>query len=309
MVLGTTLDYLSYCFRAFGRLGWEAQIGLVSRLLNLVLGVALVLWGGGVWGLALASFASIFAAIVLGYRLLLRNVRPVWRIDLAYWRASMGQPTAVGIGIIFSIVSFRLDNLLIPPFAGTQALAVYNVAYKLFEPSLILPGVLLAAVFPLLSQAAHTPGSLLPVVGQTHLALLGMGLLATLGLALFATPLLMLLYGAQYLAAAPVLVVLAFACVPMYLNYGLTHTLIAIDRPRLYAIFTLVSLVVNLAANLALIPALGVTGAAVATVGTELVLLALCGGAVLQHLLAASRMQPARVSLKDNVVPDMELPL
>ena len=171
---------------------------------------------------------------------------------------------------------------------------MYNVAYKLFEPTLILPGVLLAAVFPMLSQAAHasTPHNLRVMVGQTHLALLAFGGLATLGLALLATPLLSLLYGAQYLSSAPVLVALAFACVPMYLNYGLTHTLIAIDKPRLYALFTLASLFVNLAANLALIPILGVRGAAFATVGTEVVLLALCGGAVLHHLWQTRAAQP-----------------
>ncbi|MEP6776445.1 MAG: polysaccharide biosynthesis C-terminal domain-containing protein, partial [Chloroflexota bacterium] len=94
-----------------------------------------------------------------------------------------------------------------------------------------------------------------------------------------------------------------------YLNYGLTHTLIAVDKPRLYAIFTLVSLFVNLAMNLALIPALGVTGAAIATVGTELVLLALCGGAVIQHLLTSGREQLAYATLADSVQPDLELPL
>jgi O-antigen/teichoic acid export membrane protein len=315
MVLGTTLDYLSYCFRAFGRLGWEARLGFISRLLNLILGVVLVLWGGGVWGLAVATFVSMLVAVLLGYRLLLRYVRPIWRVDWAYWRASMGQPTAVGIGIVFSIVSFRVDNLLIPPIVGNEALAVYNVAYKLFEPTLILPGVLLAAVFPMLSQAAHasTPHNLRVMVGQTHLALLAFGGLATIGLALLATPLLSLLYGAQYLASAPVLVALAFACVPMYLNYGLTHTLIAIDKPRLYALFTLASLFVNLAANLALIPILGVRGAAFATVGTEVVLLALCGGAVLHHLWQTRDAQPVALSFAsgrtESVPTDLELPL
>ena len=104
MVLGTTLDYLSYCFRAFGRLGWEARLGFISRLLNLVLGVALVLWGGGVWGLAVATFVSMLVAVLLGYRLLLRYVRPIWRVDWAYWRASMGnrqQSASVSYSVSF----------------------------------------------------------------------------------------------------------------------------------------------------------------------------------------------------------------
>jgi O-antigen/teichoic acid export membrane protein len=72
----------------------------------------------------------------------------------------------------------------------------------------------------------------------------------------------------------------------MYMDYALTHTLIAMDRPRLFAFFTLAALVVNLICNLLLIPALGITGAAAATVVTEGVLFALCATAVLRAVRA-----------------------
>jgi O-antigen/teichoic acid export membrane protein len=288
MVLGTGLDYLSYCFRALGKLGWEAWAGLVWRVLNLALGVCLLALGAGVWGLALAYVLATVAAIVLSYRLLLRYVRPLWRVDLAYWRGSLTQPTAVGIGVIFSIITFRLDNLLIPPLLGREALAVYNVAYKLFEPSLIVPGVLLAATFPLLARSAHAealkPNALRELLGQTTLALLGLGMVAALLLALLSGPMIGLLYGATYAASAPILAWLALACVPMYINYGLTHALIAVDKPRLYALFTLVSLAVNLGLNLALIPSMGLVGAALTTIAAELALLVLCAIAVYRHM-------------------------
>src|SRR5207253_10056729 len=90
------------------------------------------------------------------YTRLRSYARPAWQLDWPYWRAVLGQPTAIGIGVIFSIISFRVDNLLIPPIAGREALGLYNVAYKLFEPSQILPGALLAATFPLISQAAYS---------------------------------------------------------------------------------------------------------------------------------------------------------
>lgn len=293
MVLGTGLDYLSYCFRALGRLSWEAWAGLVSRVLNLVLGVGSLLLGVGVWGLALSFVIATLVALLFSYRLLLTYVRPSWHLDWKYWRASMTQPAAVGIGVIFSIISFRLDNLLIPPLVGREALATYNVAYKLFEPSLIVPGVLLAATFPLLARSAHAdgrhPNALRELLGQTSLTLLGLGVLAASLLALLAGPLIGLLYGSAYADSAPILVWLALACVPMYLNYGLTHTLIAIDKPRLYALYTLAALVVNLATNLALIPALGLIGAALATLFAELALLALCAVAVARHVAARRR--------------------
>ena len=291
MVLGTALDYLSYCFRALRRLKYEALATLLGRAVNLVLGVSVLVVGAGVWGLAVAGCAAMLVAIGFNYSRLLRYVRPRWTPDWAYWASVIGQPTAIGIGIVFSIMSFRVDNLLIPPIVGREALGVYNVAYKLFEPSQVLPGVLLAATFPLLAHAAQSVTSgggpdtgSLTLLAHNLLILLGVGALVTLCLIIFAGPLLALLYGAEYAASAPVLRLLAIACVPMYLNYALTHVLIAMDKPRLYAYSTLAGLVVNVIANFALIPVIGIQGAALSTVLTELVLLVFCSLFVFRNL-------------------------
>ncbi len=296
MVLMTGLDYLSYCFRAIGRLKNEAVANVVGRAANLLLGVGLLYMGAGVWGLAVASNLAMLAAIVLSYSRLVRYVRPTWRPDWVYWRASAHQYTAVGIGIVFSIVSFRADNLLIPPLVGRDALGLYNLAYKLFEPSLILPGVALAVAFPLLAQASSGlsglsggAGKMKELLGRTLLWLFGLGVAVTVGLVLLAAPVISLLYGVEYAPSAPLLQILALGCVPMFLNYGLTHALIAMDRPHLYAAFTLVALVVNVVCNLALLPVLGVAGAAVTTVVTELALFALCGWAMGRALLSDRR--------------------
>jgi O-antigen/teichoic acid export membrane protein len=288
MVLMTGLDYLSYCFRALRRLEYEATAIVVARCTNLLLGLGLLYLGAEVWGLAVAGNLAMLAALAFSYNRLLRYVRPDWRPDWTYWRRVSMQPTALGIGMVFSIISFRVDNLLIPPLVSREALGVYNVAYKLYEPSLIIPSVVLAATFPMLSQAAkpapNQAGGLRDLLGQTSLLLFGLGLVATLAIALFAVPVISLLYGEQYAASAPLLQVLAFGCLPMYLNYGLTHTLIAMDKPHLYAVFTLLTLAVNVIMNLALLPNIGMAGAAWATVVTEASLLALCAAAVLRQV-------------------------
>ncbi len=293
MVLGTGLEFIAYCFRALGRLKFEAAANLVARSLTLVLGLSVLALGAGVTGLALATLAAMIVAVLYAYRLLTRYVRPVWRPDWAAWRRAAGQPTAVGIGIVFSIVSFRVDNLFIPPMLGSVQLAVYNVGYKLFEPALLIPGVVLAATFPLLSQAGASAtfhrAHFRSLMGQTTLVMLSLGLAAAAALWLLAGPVIALLYGATYAGSVPVLQMLAPACVPMFINYALTHGLIAIDRPSLYAAFTLASLVVNVAANLLLLPVLGVTGAAAATVITEVALFALCAAAMARYLGASPR--------------------
>jgi O-antigen/teichoic acid export membrane protein len=310
-VLGSTLEYLAYCFRALGRLRYEALANLLGRGVNLALGVGLLLLGGGVLALAVAGNAAMLLAIGFAYTRLLGFVRPVWRPDWHYWRGVRGQPAAIGIGVVFSIISFRVDNLLIPPIFGhgraSEALGFYNVAYKLFEPSQILPGVLLAATFPMLARMRRADFGFWTLrfarrqaldsgtkkedrnpksspLAQNLMILLVLGLAVTFGLLLLAAPLVRLLYGTQYAESVPVLQVLALAVLPMYLNYLLTHTLIAMDRPWLFAYFTLAALVVNVGANLLLIPSQGILGAAWATVATELLLFVLCAAGVARLL-------------------------
>lgn len=303
-VLSTTLDYLSYCFRALGKLRYEALAALLGRSAHLGLGVGLLLLGAGIWGLAIAGNLAMLLGIGFIYLRLRRYVRPTWRPDWGYWRGMLGQPTAIGIGVIFSIISFRLDNLLILPISGEGELGIYNAAYKLFEPSQIVPGVLLAATFPMIAQSvqgasrreAQGAGKLRSLLAQNLLLLLLLALGVALAMLILAAPLVRLLYGGRYSLSAPVLQILAAACVPMYLNYALTHTLIALDRPRLFASFTLAALVVNLASNLALIPLLGIAGAALATVITEVALLLLCSVAVIRLVRGPLSSLPEAVS-------------
>jgi O-antigen/teichoic acid export membrane protein len=298
-VLGTALEYLAYCFRALGRLRYEALSNVIGRGVNLALGAGLLLVGGGVLGLAVAGSLAMILAIGFAYRRLLVFVRPVWRPDWGYWRVMRAQPAAIGIGVVFSIISFRVDNLLIPPILGpgrgSEALGVYNVAYKLFEPSQIIPGVLLAATFPIMARIRNPQSAQQPsIVGQNLAVLVSLGAAVSLGIFVLAAPVVGFLYGVQYAPSVAVLQVLALAVLPMYVNYLLTHTLIALDGPWLFAYFTLAALVVNVAANLLLIPSSGIIGAAWATVATELALLALCAGGVVRLL---SHSTPARADI------------
>ncbi|MDQ3928915.1 MAG: flippase [Chloroflexota bacterium] len=307
MILLTTLEYLAYFFRALRRLKNEAIAYVTGRTTNLLLGAALLYSGLDVLGLAIAANVAAVVAIGYSYSRLLAYVRPDYTLDRAYWRGALAQPAAMGLGIVFSMFAFRVDNLLIPPIVGaaqaSETLSIYNAAYKLFELTLIVPGVVLAATFSLLSRAAASHdtqgtsgGGIRPVLGQTMVLLLGLGVMASLALMLGAVPLTGLLYGDKYGAAVPVLQILALGCIPMYASYGLTHALVAMDRPQLYAAFTGVGLLVNVAANLLLLPRLGVYGAAWATLLTEAILVMLCATAILKYLRRPATAMPSQVS-------------
>jgi O-antigen/teichoic acid export membrane protein len=80
-----------------------------------------------------------------------------------------------------------------------------------------------------------------------------------------------LVYGAAYAGAVPAFRILLLSFPLMSLNYVLTHQLIGWHGQRAYAVLCLVALIFNVAVNARLIPAMGIAGAAWATVWTEAV--------------------------------------
>jgi O-antigen/teichoic acid export membrane protein len=88
------------------------------------------------------------------------------------------------------------------------------------------------------------------------------------------------IYQARYAAAVPAFRILLLSFPLMTLNMALTHQLVGWDRQRAYAALCAVALVVNVALNARLIPALSIDGAAWATLGTELCLTAGCVAAL-----------------------------
>jgi O-antigen/teichoic acid export membrane protein len=88
------------------------------------------------------------------------------------------------------------------------------------------------------------------------------------------------LYGGQYRGAEPALQVLALAVLFSFVNYALTHFLIARGRQRLNLIFNALLFVVNGGLCLYLVPRYGLPGAAAATLASEALLFGLCAWAL-----------------------------
>jgi O-antigen/teichoic acid export membrane protein len=163
---------------------------------------------------------------------------------------------------------------------GPAAVGVFGVAQQLTEPLALLPASVMAAVFPVISRDRDAGGRHHRLLMDTLRMLAGVGgLIAATGVAL-GPVLIRLLYPGDYSEATGALRLLAFAVFPVYINYVLTHVLIADDRQRLNFVFNAIVFVLNGFLCFILAAGLGATGAAAAVLASEVVLLGLCGIAV-----------------------------
>jgi O-antigen/teichoic acid export membrane protein len=280
--------------RATGRLQTEAVAMLVGRMATAAGAATALLLGTGLVGLGVAyvigSLISLGLARAISRRVLTPAAGTGWSGAWSWYRQSI--PLAVAS--VTSLLMFRIDVLFLEWLRGPGTVGLYAAAYRPFEATLLVSVGVMAASFPHLARAASDPDEFRRFGLRIAALLLAAAVVvAALGW-LLAPAVIEVAFGSPFAAAGDLARILAIAVVPMYLNALVTHGLIAVGRSWHVAVAMAAALAVNVAVNLALIPATGATGAAIATVAAEATLLVVGGlGLVIGARLDA---RPRRVT-------------
>lgn len=286
--LGTLLFVPLALLRIRDRPGLFSALSSLRHLVNLVLKVVLVVKGWGVAGILWSDLlaTALFALTLLP--VLAREASPA--LDLRLVRAALrfGAPK-VPHGVMIQALN-RIDRWILDAFVSRAQVGLYQVGYTLGEGVKFALSAFEPAWQPFVYERARRPegpAALARVGSYALAAFVGGGLC----LALFGGELLRLLTPARpaFWAAAPVVPVVALAYV-LHGAYLLFSIGIAIEkRTGYYPLITAVSAAVNVAANLLLVPRLGILGAAWATVAAYGVMAAV-------GIVVGQRLYPLPVS-------------
>lgn len=287
-VLRRIAEGVGAVFVAGGESRVPALLEVATRAGGVLAAGALVLGGAGL-GAALAVLPLVEAGHLAGALVLLwrRGVRLrlTLRPDRLAGALRSSAPYALG-GVLCQLYS-RSDVVLVGAWLGAGAAGVYHAADR----------VMLAVLMPV----AYAAMLLLPLAARSHLAapeadgararrvlerVLFATLPAALGLMLVAPALVRVLFGAGFEPSAGLLRLLAPLLVLVGLSESLAALLLARGRVADRARHQAEAVVVNLAANALLLPLLGVAGAALAALATQLLL-------VLRHLGVLAPLLPA----------------
>ena len=190
----------------------------------------------------------------------------------------------LGAAVLVSALYFRIDVYFIERWQGLEAAGGYNAVFRLVEAMRLIPAAVMAVTFPLLVRSTDTR-----LVQRIGGALGIAGIVLAAACALGSGYIVPLVYGTPYLYAAPTFAILSLALPLFFLNYALTHQVIGWDGQRAYLLIAMAALAANIAANLALVPSHGMSGAALATLLTEVVVTLGCVFTLVQHGNSARR--------------------
>jgi O-antigen/teichoic acid export membrane protein len=274
-------DHFAAILRGTERFADEARLNATRAALTTATGLAALVASRSLAGLCAGMAGASLGGFAYGLVILLR-IHP-WGsraagplFDRGRTRAALRQSLPIWLSGMVSLLYFKADTLFLHAMADDAELGSYGAAYKLFEGALLLPAVVLSVTFPQLARAHDDPPVQKKLERHIAGALLGLGLVVG-GAFFFGRALLVeTLFGTGFRRAETSLAVLALGLPVLYLNFGLTHFLVARNLERVTTWLSLMMLALNVGLDAALIPGGRGPGAAWATVLSELALTASC---------------------------------
>lgn len=253
------------------KMHYGAVLDIVYRGVALLLiGVAILADLGFYAVLAASTLAAVCWAagsFVLSARFWRAHMRFAWHQSRYLFRDAMA---LWGITVV-GLLHFKGDMLILAAFRPSEDVGIYAVGYAFLEQALFLPGFVMAAVFPILTQriSANEHTDAVAVIRRGFEVLVLGGIATALVFLFMADTLVGLVASAEFDDAVTPMRIVSFALVPLFANALLFALLVALNRTRALLGVSATTILLNTALNLILIPRYGYVAAAVTTVVTE----------------------------------------
>jgi O-antigen/teichoic acid export membrane protein len=264
-------------FNAFERGELVAVAIVAQRIVAAAAGLAVLFAGYGVVAVAITYSAGAVLRFVLSMGLLRSRLRlPALILPSDVRRGMRRQSLAFTAQDIFGLVLARADVLLLAALASDAVVGLYGSAYRLFEATTFINVALAGAFTAMYTYLGRDTEPTLAAVFQRSVKLC-LALLLPIGvtLGILAEPLCRAFFGDAFVGAAAPLRLLA----PVVVLFGLmtlaSMLVLSRSRPQRMAATVAVAAVVNIVANVLLIPPLEDVGAALAMLVSMVVYVAI----------------------------------
>lgn len=264
---------LTGVFQKHLKLYYVSIADVVSRIIQLVLLIvaihlktSLLLF---VWIVVVTEMAHFLITFLFSRSL----VKIKMDIDWPYWLVTLKTAIPIAVSLIFVLIYFKLDTVLLSVMRPAYDVGVYSVAYKVLEVVIFLPALYVGLVMPLLSRHASenknefrktyvTAFNVISIFGvftASYIFMLSRDIVGVLG-------------GAGFLQAVPVLKILSFAILLIFFGNLAGNAIVALNLQKKGLWVYLSGAVVNLGLNAVLISKYSYYATAWTTVLTELLI-------------------------------------
>ncbi|WP_254529485.1 flippase [Natrinema gelatinilyticum] len=280
LVVTSGSTFAQVAFQGFNHLGYSAIVQAVSGAGRLLFSVAFVLAGLGALGAFFGYIVGYAASAVIGIGILYygfyRQYEAADEYEEGLSRRLLEYSVPLTATQSANVIDKQIDIVLVGLFLNPAAVAFYTLAKQVTDFVLAPAASLGFTISPNFGEqkAADELAEARRIYETSLTNVLLLYIPAAVGLAIVARPFLTIIFGNDYAAAVPVLQVLTGFVVLQAITNLTSDSLDYLGRARARAIAKGVTALSNFGLNILLIPTIGVVGAAIATVATHSVYVA-----------------------------------
>lgn len=253
---------------------FQKSINYFSYMVGLVLGSAVSLAAVLIFAFLNYSIFFIFIAFVAGsitsavilLKLTKQKVFP-FSLDIKFAKDILIKSAPIGAMLIFNLVYFRADIILLSLLSSTTSVGIYGLSYKFFDFLIALPLFLSNAVYPFLIQAKGDNNKFFSVAKKYFFIFLLASIVVIIPF-WFISPLFSLIkedFASSIIPFRILLISLPFFFTTSFLQW----VLITLEKQKYLMFVYLFSTILNIFLNLILIPQFSYIASAWITVLSE----------------------------------------
>lgn len=272
LLVQVVTEVMSISLQAQLRLGRLAIVDMVRRIVALVLIVTLALLGATLLPfLAVSILAGAVALAILAW-MVRASLTIQLRFDRYVWRNLFAETLPFAIAVSIGAIYFYVTVILMSLIATANQTGIFATSFRVTQVALAIPGLLLTAIFPLMSRARpDQESSLGEMLSKVFMVAVVCGVWMSLAMALGASFIIHVIAGSQGQAAISVLRIQGLVFTGSFISTASAFGFLSLRRYRLMMIASSSVLAINILLGLVLIPALGARGGAWSDVLTGVV--------------------------------------
>ena len=238
----------------------------LAKLLLIWKGMPLVYFGAVIF-LEYMLYGLGFLLMYRLDRLLPRN----WKWDSIFAKKVIKNSFPIFLSAVAVVAYQRVDQIMIMEMLGADASGNYAAAVRLTQVWFFLPTIITMSLFPAILQIKKESFEKYKNNLRTLLSfMLLLALIICIPIALLSPQIIKYTFGSEYSQAAGVLFIYAWVTIFVFIGAVRGKWLIAENLHKFLAIFGLIGLAINIIMNLVLIPRIGINGAAIASLCSQL---------------------------------------
>lgn len=254
--------------RAKEKMEVEAGINIVTGVGITVLGFVALFISRTAYSLMIGYITGSGLGFILAFLLLSKHLRHFWNsfsLDLAKNILKEALPFAL-LGLLGAL-TVNTDTLMIGWLKGASDVGLYSAALRIVLLIYLIPTLLAAATFPLLSKLARRDDARVRSIMEKIIPMsLLMAMPIALGGAILAQPIIHLLFGPLYVQTALTFAVLLSTVLINFPAAIINNSIFSYNRQRILIVAMLIGGVGNVIFDYLFIPHFGILGSSFATV-------------------------------------------